>query len=68
MFPHTRGADAGVATSVVAASVSWLTTANEVVQLIAGLVAIVSGLAALWFYVKSNMRMKKQPKDYDDGD
>lgn len=65
MFQHPRGADAGVVTSVAAASVSWLTTANEVVQLIAGLVAIASGLAALWYYIKSNRRLNKQPRDYD---
>lgn len=65
MFNHPRIADAGAATSVAAAAISWLDTANQIVQLIAGLVAIASGIAALWFYIRSNLRLKKQPKDYD---
>lgn len=65
MFNHPRVADAGVATAVAAATISWLDTANQIVQLIAGLVAIASGVAALWFYIRSNIRLKQQPKDYD---
>lgn len=64
MIQHPRVADAGAITSGVAATISWLGVANEVVQLIAGLVAIVSGLAALWYYIKSNRRLNQQPKDY----
>jgi hypothetical protein len=64
LFNHPRAADAKVAISVVATAISWLDVANQVVQLIAGLVAIVSGLLAAWYYIKSNRRIKEQPKDY----
>lgn len=45
---HKAAAQAVVS---VAGATSWLSTANEVVQLIAGLVAIISGLAAAYHYL-----------------
>jgi anti-sigma factor RsiW len=48
----------------VATAISWLDVANQIVQLIAGIVAIISGAAAAWYYIKSNRRIKEQPKDY----
>lgn len=45
-----RAADAGMATAIGLPVASWLSTANEIVQIIAGLVAIVSGCFAIWHY------------------
>lgn len=45
-----RTAALGTVLSATSAS-SWLVTANAYVQLIAGIVAILSGLAAIWYYL-----------------
>lgn len=45
-------ADAAAVTSVASAGYAWLDMANDVGQLIATVVAIASGLAALWWHVK----------------
>ena len=45
-------ADTAAATSIGAAGYAWLGTANEIVQLIAGIVAIVAGCAAAWWHIK----------------
>lgn len=45
-----RTAALGTIVSATSAS-SWLVTANAWVQLIAGIVAIISGLAAIWYYI-----------------
>ena len=45
-------ADGATAVAAGAASYTWLSTANEIAQLIAALVAIVSGLLAIYFYYK----------------
>ena len=44
----------GAATSITAASVGWLATFNEIVQIVAGLVAIAAGLITVipWFHKK----------------
>jgi hypothetical protein len=40
-------------TSVISAGVSWLSTANEVLQIIATIIAIVAGLMAIYPKVKA---------------
>lgn len=42
-----RAADIAAAGSIASASVSWLGTANEVLQLVATVIAIVAGLFAV---------------------
>lgn len=68
MFNHPRAADAGTVTSIAAAGTTWvlhwLDVANTVVQIVAGIVAIVAGVASAWYYIKSNRRLNQQPKDY----
>jgi hypothetical protein len=44
--------DAGAITSGVAAATSWVVTANEYLQLIATVVAIVAGLVTIWHRLK----------------
>lgn len=48
-----RVADIAAGTSVAAASVSWLSTANEVIAFIAGLIAIVAGCFAIAVHYKN---------------
>lgn len=47
MSTAQRTADAAAASSAVSASVSWLSQANEIVSLIAGLIAICAGVFAM---------------------
>lgn len=47
MSAPQRAADAAVASSAVSASVSWLSQANEIVSLVAGLIAICAGVFAM---------------------
>ncbi len=51
-----RVADLGVAISAGGATVAWLGLAGEVVQLIAGCVAVISGSAAGWYYIAKHRR------------
>jgi len=48
---HDRIAASGAALSGASVGVSWLTTANEYVQLAAGIVAVLSGLATGIYFV-----------------
>lgn len=52
---HTgdRVADIAAGTSVAAASVSWISHANEVIAFIAGLIAIVAGCFAIAVHYKN---------------
>ena len=52
-----RLADAGAVTSGVGAAATWVVTANEYLQLVATIVAIASGIAALIYHLR---RLKKQ--------
>lgn len=54
-----RFAQAALGTSGTGAAASWLVHANEVVQLGAGLVAIVSGLAAAVYYIAKYLRERR---------
>lgn len=45
--PAERVADVAAGASVTAASVSWLSHANEIISLIAGLIAIAAGMFAI---------------------
>ena len=48
-----RIADAAAGASVVSASVSWLSQANELIAFIAGLIAIVAGCFAIAVHYKN---------------
>jgi hypothetical protein len=56
-----RQADVAAATSAASVGVT-ISIVNEWVQVIAGLVAIVSGLAALYFHIERTVLMKKEVK------
>lgn len=62
-----RQADFAAATSVASVGVT-VSIVNEWVQLVAGVVAIVTGLAALYFHVERIILMKKEGKVNDDED
>lgn len=47
-----RTADGAAAVAAGAAGYSWLSAANELAQLIAAIVAIISGCFAIYFYWK----------------
>jgi len=48
-----RVADVAAGTSVTAASVSWVSQANELIAFVAGLIAIVAGLFAIAVHYKN---------------
>ena len=48
-----RVGDVAAAGSVTAASVSWLSQANEIISLIAGIIAIAAGLFAIAVHFKN---------------
>ena len=48
-----RVADIAAGTSVAAASVSWLSHANEIIAFVAGLIAIVAGCFAIAVHYKN---------------
>lgn len=45
-------ADAGAAASATLASITWIANLNDVLQLVATLVAIVAGISAAWWHVE----------------
>ncbi len=51
--PIERVGDIAAAGSVTAASVSWLSQANEIISLIAGLIAICAGCFAIAVHFKN---------------
>ena len=51
--PIERVGDIAAAGSVTAASVSWLSQANEIISLIAGLIAIAAGCFAVAVHFKN---------------
>ena len=51
--PIERVGDVAAAGSVTAASVSWMTQANEIISLVAGLIAIAAGLFAIAVHFKN---------------
>ena len=51
--PIERVGDVAAAGSVTAASVSWMTQANEVISLLAGLIAICAGCFAIAVHFKN---------------
>jgi hypothetical protein len=51
--PIERAADVAAAGSVTAASVSWLSQANAVIAMVAGLIAIVAGCFAIAVHLKN---------------
>lgn len=55
-------ADAGAGGSIVAWMVSHLGS-GEAVTTIAGIVAIVAGLAATWFHIERALDLRRQRKD-----
>lgn len=46
----SRAADIAAAGSIASASVSWVGTANEILQLVATVIAIVAGLFAIFVH------------------
>ena len=60
-------ADTAAGVSVASAGYAWLGTANEVVQLAAGLVAIVAGAAAAWWHFEriKETRSRRAKRDDD---
>jgi hypothetical protein len=53
MSAPQRAADAAAAGSIAAAGTSWLSNANEIVTLLAGLIAIVAGSFAIAVHIRS---------------
>lgn len=51
-----RAADAAAAGSVAAAGASWLSHANEIISMIAGMVAIIAGCFAIAVHFKNLRR------------
>ncbi len=51
--PIERVGDIAAAGSVTAASVSWMTQANEIISLLAGLIAICAGCFAIAVHFKN---------------
>jgi hypothetical protein len=56
-------ADTGAAISITAASYTWLTAANEVVQLLAGVVAIAAGTAAAVWHIERIKEARRNARD-----
>ena len=52
-MPVERVGDVAAAGSVTAASVSWMTQANEIISLVAGLIAICAGCFAIAVHFKN---------------
>ncbi len=52
-------ADAAAGTSIAGFAVSYA-TASEAVTLVAGVVAIAAGLAAVWVHVEKAMQIRRQ--------
>ncbi len=59
MLAQLKGA-AGTAITGAAASVTWIERANEIVDLMAGIVAIVAGLCTVAFYIYKARQMRKE--------
>lgn len=56
--------DVAATVSIGSAGYAWIGTANEIVQLIAGCVAIVAGIAAAWWHIKK-IRLVNSAKDIE---
>jgi hypothetical protein len=54
-----RTADAATAIAVAATGYSWISQANEILQLVATLVAIVSGGFAAYYYWSKSRHLNK---------
>jgi hypothetical protein len=57
MTPHSNQADIGTGISVLSAIVS-ISTLQPIVTLIAGLIAIVSGIMAIRYYYNATKKVK----------
>ena len=57
MIPHSNQADIGTGISVLSAIVS-ISTIQPIVTLIAGLIAIVSGIMAIRYYYNATKKVK----------
>ncbi len=57
MTPHSNQADIGTGISVLSAIVS-ISTIQPIVTLIAGLIAIVSGIMAIRYYYNATKKVK----------
>jgi len=57
MTPSEVTANAGVGLSAGAASVSWVATANEYLQMVATVIAIIAGAAAAWYHIKQSRKL-----------
>jgi hypothetical protein len=57
MTPHSNQADIGTGISVLSAIVS-ISTIQPVVTLVAGLIAIVSGIMAIRYYYNATKKVK----------
>lgn len=54
---HERAADVAAGVSGVCAGSTWLITTNEVLQVVASVVAIIAGLAAAWYHIKNARKL-----------
>lgn len=59
MTPHSNQADIGTGISVLSAIVS-ISTIQPIVTLIAGLIAIVSGIMAIRYYYNATKKVKNE--------
>lgn len=59
-------ADGAAVTSVASAATAWsIAHVNEVAQLVATTIAILSGLAALWWHVKKIRALSRAQRNVD---
>jgi len=55
----TKVADAAAGTSIAGFAISWA-HAGEVVTVVAGVVAIIAGLAAAWFHIEGALARRRE--------
>ena len=57
----TKVADAAAGTAIAGFAISWA-HAGEVVTVVAGVVAIIAGLAAAWFHIEKALQIRRLRK------
>lgn len=63
--PQNLAADIGAATSAGLASVTWIANLNEVLQLVATIVAIGAGLGAGWWHIEQAITTRRKRLNHD---
>lgn len=64
-YQMQKVADAATATSTLSAGAVWFTDLEPLFAAVAGLIAIVSGLFAIWYYVEKIRLTRKQRQKID---